>query len=199
MLLTHFNDPKDSFSLLSTLWRHHLKHHKEFYVSVMLRWNAANAKSRHKSKFFFLLLYFCLFASLVQKQARMKWIWGLLIAVHKRSLCVMKKSLGFFELNLKWIQIMFFAATRRVLCCFQFLCFFFFDCIVQQAQCVMREERKLKFQIVYNYFSINCHTLHTSFQIQSKSCVVSSLLGCLNYGRNFLARYLFLCFFGVRN
>lgn len=66
------------------------------------------------------------------------------------------RSETLFELNLKWIQIMFFAATRFML---------FSDSrlsvsVRHSVRC--GNGRKLKFQIVYNYFSINCHTLHTS-------------------------------------
>lgn len=93
---------------------------------------------------------------------------------------------GFFELNLKWIQIMFFAATRRrsTYACYFLSLSFAFD---RTVCCVMRGERKLKFQIVYNYFSINCHTLHSP-------TVYFLLSWLLNYWRFFFSfcRYLFL-------
>lgn len=115
-VLTHFNDPKDSFCLLSARWRHHLKHHKKLMLQLcfggMLQ---LPNKDTNQS--------FCLCASLAlhkKQAARIKWIWGLLIALHKRSLALWRNLSC--ELNLKWIQIMFFAATRRAMLDFSSLC-----------------------------------------------------------------------------
>lgn len=55
--------------------------------------------------------------------ASLKWIWGLLIAVHKRSLCVMKQSLVFraqFKVNPDNVL----RSHSSGLCCFRFCVFF---------------------------------------------------------------------------
>lgn len=64
--------------------------------------------------------------------------------------------------------------------------------------------RKLKFQIVYNYFSINCHTLHST-ALQTDSDPVQLFLlhfsSLLNYGRFFsldICFWVFCVFFWVR-
>lgn len=115
-----------------------------------------------------------------REASRIKCMWSLLIALFTNDRCVMKKYL-FFELNLKWIfQIIFFAATRRL------MLFIFSSFSVLIAQCVMPRERKLKFQIVYNYFSINCHTLNN---FTSRFFLFSFWIM-----EDFLARYLFLVF-----
>lgn len=90
---------------------------------------------------------------------------------------------------------MFFAATRQLIR-------FSFFLSRQRSQCDVGR-RKLKFQIVYNYFSINCHTLHRAqlhkqIQIQSNILLVFSLLVAFELWNIFLARYLFsgfLCVF----
>lgn len=83
-------------------------------------------------------------------------------SLHKRSLCVMKHN------RTKYFSFFFFSFRAQfkvnpdnvlrshssTLC--------FFSVFVRDARWWARKrERKLKFQIVYNYFSINCHTLHT--------------------------------------
>lgn len=90
----------------------------------------------------------------------MKWIRGLLIAAFTKDRFALwsttERNISLSQLNLKWIQIMFFAATRRLLCSSRLLAW-----CVRWWGLASERERKLKFQIVYNYFSINCHTLHT--------------------------------------
>lgn len=115
-VLTHFNDAKDSFSLLSTTWRHHSKS----TIKSVYGFSYASAeccKCQIETQIKDSLS--CAVLSRSSRQAgkndvNMRPINS---EVHKRSLCVMRKSRSetLFELNLKWIQIMFFAATRFML------------------------------------------------------------------------------------
>lgn len=119
-------------------------------------------------------------------------IWGLLIVVHKRSLALWR-NLFRAQFKVNPDNVLRSHSSTHTL--------FFLS--RQRSQCDVGR-RKLKFQIVYNYFSINCHTLHRAqlhkqIQIQSNILLVfftSRRFWIMEYfSRSISVFGVFMCFF----